>query len=481
MTPLSFSFFVGLSSFLLGIAAFVGGYLIYQKREKERQLKTQNKQTLAQALRKFFGSDPNELPVVSREFAGVELPNLHLALEHFTKQPGVESDLIGYINRANSSLGHDDFGFLGRNVVGPVQHIDVDVDVDKQLQCVVNSFYLVNTHEGKLAVHVYVTDCNDLVVEVRSKSHERGAQLLQNLRDRIDEVNIFRGKMISLSGSSTYHGASCSYVRFHERSPISADEIILPNNLKSVLERNCLRFFDQAEALRESGHSVKRGILLHGKPGTGKTLTTRWIANALNDVTVILMTGEQLGMVQECCNLARVLAPSLVIMEDVDLIAQNRSSRRGGHFPVALNQLLNEMDGISSESEVIFFLTTNRPEVLEPALAERPGRVDQAIEYPLPDADCRRRLIELYSRQMKLQIEDLTGLLNRTENASPAFIKELVRKSAFIAAEENSRDENQLIVHDEHFDSALTELIEAGGQLTRSMLGFREKVEAGVN
>ena len=98
MTQFTFSLFVGLSSFLLGIAACVGGYLLHQKRERERQLKSKKKQTLAQALRVFFGSDPNDLPVVSRGFSNVDLPNLHLALETYQ----LENRMLNQISSAMS-------------------------------------------------------------------------------------------------------------------------------------------------------------------------------------------------------------------------------------------------------------------------------------------------------------------------------------------------------------------------------------------
>jgi ATP-dependent 26S proteasome regulatory subunit len=83
------------------------------------------------------------------------------------------------------------------------------------------------------------------------------------------------------------------------------------------------------------------------------------------------------------------------------------------------------MDGLAEDVDVLFVLTTNRPEILEPALAARPGRIDLAIEVPLPDADCRRRLLELYGRGLKLELTEPDKLIARTEGASGAFIREL--------------------------------------------------------
>jgi len=100
-------------------------------------------------------------------------------------------------------------------------------------------------------------------------------------------------------------------------------------------------------------------------------------------------------MLDEYMQLARFLQPAMVVMEDVDLIACARTSMRSPCEESLLNKLLNEMDGLREDAALLFVLTTNRPEQLESALAARPGRVDQAIEFPLPDADGRRKLIKL--------------------------------------------------------------------------------------
>src|SRR5437763_475329 len=97
---------------------------------------------------------------------------------------------------------------------------------------------------------------------------------------------------------------------------------------------------------------------------------------------------------------------------------------------VLLNKLLNEMDGLREDADVIFILTTNRPDQLEPALASRPGRIDQAIEFPLPDEQGRAKLVKLYARGLELPTELLDLIVRRTRGASPAFIRELMRRAA---------------------------------------------------
>ena len=115
-------------------------------------------------------------------------------------------------------------------------------------------------------------------------------------------------------------------------------------------------------------------------------------------------------------------------------------------------------------------LTTNRPEILEPALAARPGRIDQAYEVPLPDADCRKRLFELYSQGLTVEVKDMEPFIKRTAGASGAFISELMRKAALFAAP----DGDPIVVHDRHMDEAMHEMVVVGGNLTKSLLGSRD-------
>ncbi|HEX6510367.1 MAG TPA: AAA family ATPase, partial [Chloroflexota bacterium] len=181
----------------------------------------------------------------------------------------------------------------------------------------------------------------------------------------------------------------------------------------------------------------------------------------------LLTTGLGLGFLRPVTQMARALAPAMVVLEDVDLIAEERGMPMGHAGPL-LFELLNEMDGLRDDSDVIFMLTTNRPDILEPALAARPGRIDLAVELPLPDTAGRIRLLELYARGVRLQNVDLGAIAERIEGATPAYIKELLRKASVLAAIEGA----DMIVTGAHVEAALAELDE-GGRLAQRLLGFR--------
>ena len=134
-----------------------------------------------------------------------------------------------------------------------------------------------------------------------------------------------------------------------------------------------------------------------------------------------------------------------------------------------LFQLLNEMDGLAEDADVLFVLTTNRVDLLEPALAARPGRIDQAVEIKLPDPDCRRRLFELYLRGVRHDaVGDLTPLVGRTQGVSAAFVKELARRAVLASAMESG---DGAAVTGAHLEQAATDLLETSGAVTRRLLG----------
>jgi len=141
------------------------------------------------------------------------------------------------------------------------------------------------------------------------------------------------------------------------------------------------------------------------------------------------------------------------------------------------------MDGLNSGADVTFLLTTNRADLLEPALAARPGRVDLAAELPLPDADARRQLIRLYQGSLILDLTHPENVIERTDGVTAAFLKELLRKAALLSCEADAAatttdgddatdgDDSPIRITDAHLDAALDQLLNSRNQLTRILLG----------
>jgi ATP-dependent 26S proteasome regulatory subunit len=173
-------------------------------------------------------------------------------------------------------------------------------------------------------------------------------------------------------------------------------------------------------------------------------------------------------------NLARLLQPAMVVIEDADLIARDRN-RMGPCEEPLLNELLNQMDGLKQDADILFILTTNRPAELEGALASRPGRIDQAIEVPLPDEIGRNKLVQLYGGGLPLGDAVVAEAAQRTEGVSAAFIKELMRR---IAQASIARDGGTSVESDD-ISKALDDMLFAGGKLNVKLLGGAQETVPG--
>lgn len=433
--------------------------------------------SLTERLNRFFGRSVKTFTSTSRTFQGIDLPNIHIAIKKYAEEHNGTVEIIGHMGYGLRYLNTMHMGPQGPQT-GAIQYSSIDTGTTERMQCPRNGIYLVDCPDGKVAIEVnfiYEGGSNADVV-VLSNSDDTNARIIEEIRELMRVHSVFKGKILSLEGLEAGPDiAGWLKVRFHEFPKVEKHQIILPEETQELIERNVMSFYKHSESLKKAGKSLKRGILFYGKPGTGKTFTAKYLAQYLEGVTVFILSGEQLWLVKEVFQLARLLAPSLVIMEDVDLIAHTRDETLG---QTILHQLLNELDGLTKSTEIIFLLTTNRPEVLEPALALRPGRVDQAIKFPLPDADCRKRLVEQYAEGMDLEVTDMARLIERSEGASPSFIQELMRKAALIAAEQNSfsnGNEEKLLVKDAHLQKALDELL-LSGPLTRTLVGFHAQI-----
>jgi hypothetical protein len=428
-------------------------------------------------LREHFAQEPTQLPTLTEKFATHDHANLHTALQaelSGTESPVVTLGVISpnpYMGVTLSALvAPGKSGLMGGAEVceGPVEYINITLDGDRVLSCVQSGLFLVRRGGEPLAILMSgpareFHPMAQVGIQVMARSRDVAEAFLAGVRTAMRKRNVYRGHVLSLA--ETRMGGM--EIKFHRLPNVRRDNIILPEGLLERVERQTVRFSELSAELIAAGRHLKRGILLHGRPGTGKTLTAMYVAQAIQGRTVLLLTGRGHGMIEQSCALARALQPSIVILEDVDLVAEERTRPGAACVAPLLFELLNQMDGLADDADVLFLLTTNRPDILEPALAARPGRVDQAIEVPLPDPACRRRLFELYADKLAIGTVDWDKLVKRTDGASAAFIRELMRKAALFAADESSGR-----VEDRHLDEALHELAVEGGALTQSLLGF---------
>jgi AAA+ superfamily predicted ATPase/ATP-dependent Clp protease adapter protein ClpS len=370
----------------------------------------------------------------------------------------------------------------GRGAIplAPPQYNEIDVGETTPVRCLHNGLWLCRDNDIRYAVVLsydreYRSEAMlrvEIAVPVGAASDAFAQRCFAELERAVHAARSYRGKILSLDAEAEYRGRSRG-VTVHRLPAVAREDVILPEQALKLLDRNVLRFVETRDALRRLSQSTRKGILLYGPPGTGKTHTIRYLATNLPGHTTLIITAEQIGLLGPYMTLARLLQPAMVVIEDVDLIASDRDDM-GPCEESLLNKLLNEMDGLKEDADILFVLTTNRPEALEAALAGRPGRIDQAIEVPLPDAIGRGKLVRLYGRGLPLDEAVVTEAVRRTEGVSAAFIKELMRR---IAQSSLARDGGRSVRSDD-IDEALDDMLFTGGRLNVRLLGGAQEMAA---
>jgi hypothetical protein len=434
--------------------------------------------TLTRILLEHLGAAAG-LDVVEETWPHYEHVNVQAGLDAWLAEPARTWSLVGVVG-----YQHFQFG-LGELLAGedtPHPHgprpgspatVNVACGPDGEVRpCVRCGIYLVT--EGDTRTAVLLLGAAEefgrprISVQVVSTDPQAARQAAEEIRAAALEHNVFRGQVLSFGQEIFGHGET--FLHFHRRPDLGADQLILPAATLAEVQRQVVEVARHKDRLLASGQHLKRGVLLYGPPGVGKTHTVRFLLSHLVGTTVVELTGGALHLIAEACSIARALQPAMVVVEDVDLIAEDRGMHPGNH-PL-LFQLLNEMDGLEDDADVVFVLTTNRPDLLEPALAARPGRVDQAVALELPDTAARRALFELYRGSLAVDTSRLDDVLARTEGVTASFLKELLRRAALLAATRTPAD-GSLSVSADDLTRALDELLDTRNAMTRTLLGSR--------
>lgn len=302
-------------------------------------------------------------------------------------------------------------------------------------------------------------------LEVMSPDRAAATSVLEELRELATTHSVLRRQVVTLK--DTGYEQSARGITFVPRPSVAESDVILPAGTLDRVKQHVLGIAEHADELRAQGQHLKRGVLLYGPPGTGKTHTLRHLITEAIDHTVVLLSGNSLGYVTMAAKIARALQPAIVVLEDVDLVAQDRDMAYGAQ-PL-LFEVMDAMDGLDGDSDVTFLLTTNRVEAMEHALTQRPGRVDLAAEIPLPELAGRIALLQLYAPDGAFTDEVVAQTAGRLDGTTASLAKELVRRAVLLATVEGSK------VCDEHLLRATDQLLDDSEELSRVLLGAQRR------
>lgn len=425
-------------------------------------------QPITQMLRQHLG-DRLEQPTVQRQWGAFEQVNVQRALNSWLADRDRAIQVQGLSvprHFSDISMGQlMDGSGLPPVRIGAPDITDLPAGPGETLACWNCALMLVRVPAGPFALLVTGPQEHEeptVTIATAGLPVAEAQAVLAEIEETRNRLNVYRGQTV-VASSNPMGGVTLTFAPVEH---VDRADVILPESVLARVERHALGISHHAAQLSASGQHLKRGLLLYGPPGTGKTHTVRYLIGARPGSTRLLLQGEALRAVGPIAELARELSPAVVVLEDVDLVAEDRSF--GDVNPV----LFELMDGSAPDADLLFVLTTNRAEVLERALIQRPGRIDVAVEVGRPDSAARSSLLRLYGSEVLADLTEanLLEVVERTEGVTASFLKELIRRAVLTAL----ADGRQAVVRAEDIREALDDLLDQTQRVTRSLLGLSD-------
>lgn len=307
-------------------------------------------------------------------------------------------------------------GYHGREPI----YIDVSTDCDKCENLLKDGQLLVEKGDGHFVVTVDINLQwrNSVQIEGSAKRRKKVEGFIYKVSRIAREQNFYRGKKIEFGGR----------IQFLNVKNKSWENIILDPAIKREIRANTINFLNKRKCWAKYGIPQKRGVLLEGEPGTGKTVICKALMAEADGVTCITTNAYGLSeneYITELYEMAQDLSPCIVFIEDIDLIGLNREEYHYQSGP-ALLSLLNVLDGVEEKHEIITVATTNNLETLDRALTQRPSRFDRVVKLPLPSLEERKELIGLLCQKIPVDGTTQDYIARKSEHCTPAQLQEVI-------------------------------------------------------
>ncbi|WP_436935493.1 CDC48 family AAA ATPase [Halovenus marina] len=342
--------------------------------------------------------------------------------------------------------------------------LDEQIDLDQYAD---NTHGFVGADLAQLAKEAAMNALRRIRPELDLEEDEIDAETLEQLEVTADD---FKQAMKGIEPSALREV-------FVEVPDVTWDSVGGLEDTKERLRETIQWPLEYPEVFRQMDMQAAKGVLMYGPPGTGKTLLAKAIANEAQSNFISIKgpellnkyVGESEKGVREIFEKARANAPTVVFFDEIDSIAGERGRHSGdsGVGERVVSQLLTELDGLEELEDVVVIATTNRPDLIDAALL-RPGRLDRHIHVPVPDAEARRKIFAVHTRDKPLADDvDLDDLADRTDGYVGADIEAVCREASMAASREfiNSVDPDDVDetvgnvrVTSDHFEQALKEV-----------------------
>jgi len=319
--------------------------------------------------------------------------------------------------------------YADKNEHQPISEFLINVEHDEKLSCYNNgTMELINkATNGKVTLSLKTSNYGRPIATAYSiKDSKENRILADKISDEVKNNNLYKNKILIVNYS---HDGM--YVKFIKPNKVDISKVIISDDIKEVIQENVFNTFQKADIYRKHNVPLKRGLLLEGPPGNGKSTIIKYLETSLDKQVTILYASDSVfsygSGVQALYRFANQHAPSMVIIEDIDSVAKSREMVGG----TLTSSLLNALDGVEMLDGIVTIATTNFPEFIDDALKNRPSRFDRRIKIPLPDQENRISMWKMFLENSEFKLEELdyTKLASKSDGFSGAMIREAVNTS----------------------------------------------------
>lgn len=289
------------------------------------------------------------------------------------------------------------------------------------------------------------------ILNFRNAFRRRGKKIVKVSKDNNNgeeekSIDIRIGKSSLLETLNESLNDNIDFSQKFKKSTVLFSDVAVSDEVKEELTE-IIDFLKNPDKYTSIGATIPKGILLSGNPGTGKTLLARAIAGEAG-VAFLAISGPEFddkyvgvgaSRIRELFKNAKNNAPCIIFIDEIDAVGKKRTSTEERWSSQTINQLLTEMDGFDSNSNIIVLAATNRPEILDPALV-RPGRFDRAIKIDLPDVNGREKILRIHGKNKKFMDDvSFSAIARNTAGFSGADLENLLNEAALLAARKSQQ------------------------------------------
>ena len=240
------------------------------------------------------------------------------------------------------------------------------------------------------------------------------------------------------------------------------EDIVLSEDIRVEVQANIVDYIDsqKVEIKRKNGLPAKRGVIMEGAPGTGKTFLSRVLANTLNITFIVVTDLKYSDEIDHIFEFTKFFERVIVLFEDIDVYIGHREHNKNNDI---ISALLNKLDGFEANNHLITLCTTNDLNALDDALKDRPGRFDRILHFEAPDSKLKIEMLKNFCNGKDVNNIDFSKVIRETpEDCTGAYLKEVYITAVNEAIENDNIDDNSIVMlTTDIFLSALKKLSEA--------------------